>query len=282
MRIVCVGDSLTRGVTFINGGLHILRETYPKLLQVAFNIGAEPGTAGGEPGQAASKVSGGGDDSRGVVGGGAQVSHVEVVNRGAFNDNSDRLVGRLERDVLAIHPDVVVIGIGSNDSTFHWDQVAAAPDDEHEAVVPLKRYLDNVTKVVEEIRAFGAVPVVLTLLPPDPARYYLNLARIFGKQIAHWIGSCGGIEPWHRAYDQALRTVLNQLSVDMVDVRAAFDAEADTRNSEWMSDDGIHLTARGYQWLSEVVFDGLRTKFTLPTGAASVTVAQAAMPKARA
>lgn len=235
MRIVCVGDSITRGVTWIHGGLHILRETYPKLLQAGLSMAGQAGVDR--------------SDKEEVI---------EVVNRGVFNDNSDGLVRRLEKDVIALQPDVVVIEIGANDSTFHWDEVAKAPDEQHVAVVPLKRYLENMTKIVERVREAGGVPLVLTLLPTDPARYYMSIAKTYGKQIAHWIACCGGIEPWHRNYDEALQGLIAKLGVDFINLRTAYQS-APQEDAPLMSPDGIHLTAQGYEWLSNVVRDGLRS-----------------------
>ncbi|MFD1677400.1 SGNH/GDSL hydrolase family protein [Alicyclobacillus fodiniaquatilis] len=218
MRIVCAGDSLTRGVTFVHDRPRIVRDNYPSLLQAALR---------GE-------------------------KKVEVLNRGAFNDNSDTLLARLDKDVLALQPDVVLVEIGGNDCNFRWGEVAASPEANHQPYVPLRRYIDNVTNLVKRIRDIGATPIFLTLVPLDPVRYYQYLAKAFGKQIAHWIALCGGIEYWHTGYHHALRQRLRELQVSEIDVR-----EQDGQVVNWqdmLSEDGIHLTASGYQALSRVVF----------------------------
>lgn len=233
MRIVCAGDSLTRGVSFERGRLRILRDNYPKLLQEAFDERSDS---------------------------------VEIVNRGVFNDNSDLLLERLDKDVLSLHPDAVLIEIGGNDCNFRWDEVAKRPDADHEPYVPLPRYIDNITALVKKIRSAGATPVVMTLVPLHPVRYYKHLAATFGTEIAHWIALCGGIEYWHRGYDDALRKRLSQLGVNPIDVRKPFEQLASGDN--FISLDGIHLTADGYRWLTQVVLDGLSARFEQVTLAA--------------
>ena len=109
MQIVCFGDSVTRGMSYIEGRLRIIKQNYPTLLQQSLS------------------------------------SHrnFDVVNKGTFNDTSDGLCARLETDVLSLNPDYVLIEIGGNDCNFHWDEVALYPDRTHEPNVPLKRYSTN-------------------------------------------------------------------------------------------------------------------------------------------
>jgi lysophospholipase L1-like esterase len=223
MNIVCFGDSVTRGISYVKGRLRIVRENYPALLQKAFG------------------------------------SWAEVVNQGVFNDNSDLLVARLEKDVLSHHPDCVLIAIGGNDCNFRWEEVAERPNDEHETIVPLPRYLDNLAHLAEKIRDAGAVPVFLNLIPLDPARYYRMLAKQYGSAIAHWIALCGGIKHWHGLYNRALQQLAESLDVLMIDVRSAFKEAGDLDGL--LSEDGIHPTAEGYHVLSRTVAENLQGVF---------------------
>ncbi|MGZ4112498.1 MAG: SGNH/GDSL hydrolase family protein [Tumebacillaceae bacterium] len=225
MKIVCFGDSVTRGISYVNGRLRIVKENYPVLLQKLFGNEQE----------------------------------LEVVNKGVFNDNSDLLLERLEQDVLSQHPDYVLIGVGGNDCNFRWDEVAAAPEESHEPIVDVQRYLQNVKQMATRIQSAGAIPIFLSLIPLDPVRYYRFLLELHGKNIAHWIALCGGIEHWHAGYSKALKNLLASLELPSIDVRAAF--------AKWptlatlISDDGIHPTSEGYRLMSETIFQtfsGLR------------------------
>lgn len=215
MKMICFGDSVTRGITFVRGRFKIIRESYPALLQRFL-----------------------GDED-------------EVVNKGVFNDNSDLLVKRLDRDVLDQHPDLVLINIGGNDCNFPWDQVAKLPDSEHIPIVPLDRYLANVSEMIRRISASGAVPVILSLLPLDPARYYQSLMKHYNHSIGHWISMCGGIEHWHGMYNRALKDLCSRTGAALIDVRSAFKKKGNF--SELINEDGLHPTAKGYQALAEIV-----------------------------
>ena len=221
MRIICFGDSVTRGISYVRGRLRILKENYPALLQAALT----------------------------------QHGEFDVVNKGVFNDNSDLLVSRLADDVLMEHPDYVLIEIGGNDCNFRWDEVALAKDGEHEPIVPLDRYLTNLQHIVLVLRENGITPVLMNLLPLDPVRYYNAVCAQHGSNVAHWIGRCGGIEHWHGMYNRALVQLVHRLNVLTIDVRTAFKQAADL--SVLLSDDGIHPTAEGYRVMARTIVSAL-------------------------
>lgn len=215
MKLICFGDSVTRGITFIRGRFKIIRNNYPALLQRS--LGEED----------------------------------EVVNKGVFNDNSDLLIKRLDADVLDEHPDIVLINIGGNDCNFQWDQVAKLPDSEHVPVVPLDRYISNLSVMIRRISESGALPVVLSLLPLDPARYYATLMKHYSHSIGHWIGLCGGIEHWHGMYNRALKDFCAKSGVKLIDVRSAFKKNGSF--NDLINEDGLHPTAKGYQVMAEII-----------------------------
>lgn len=221
MKLVCLGDSVTRGVSFVQGRLRILKNNYPAMLENSLNNAGE----------------------------------VEVVNKGVFNDNSDGLVSRLQKDVLNVMPDVVLVEIGGNDCNFRWNEVALKPDSAHDAIVPLERYIANLTNLVNTCRQEGILPVLLTILPLDPVRYYQSISQQYGSSIAHWINLCGGIEHWHGMYNRALRQLIQSLNVLSIDVRTGFKQAGDLLGL--LSDDGIHPTETGYEVLSRLVAQDL-------------------------
>ncbi|WCK55249.1 GDSL-type esterase/lipase family protein [Aneurinibacillus sp. Ricciae_BoGa-3] len=223
MKIVCFGDSITKGVTYIKGRLRIVKENYPSFLQNFFSENA--------------------------------AADVTVLNKGVFNDNSNLLVKRLDKDVLSEEPDYVIIGIGGNDCNFNWGEVAEHPEQEHEATVPLDRYLDNVKNIVFRIKECGITPIVLTLPPLDPVRYYKAISVAYDKSISHWISMCGGIEHWHGLYNRSLNSLISELDVLKVDIRTAIKNAGDF--SALISDDGIHLTPQGYKEMGGAIFTNL-------------------------
>lgn len=76
-------------------------------------------------------------------------------------------VSRTEKDVMSENPDIVLIEVGGNDCNFHWDEVAKNPEGDHEPIVPIERYLENVTQLVKQVQDKHITPFLLTLPPLD-------------------------------------------------------------------------------------------------------------------
>lgn len=219
MKIVCFGDSLTRGVSVVNGRLRIVKKNYPYYLKEALLSNNE--------------------------------SAVTVINKGVFNDSSESLLKRLEKDVMEENPDYVIIAIGGNDCNFNWNDVTENPEAEHQANVPIDRYLANIKTMIKRMKEAGITPIVMTLPPLDPVRYYQFLSNQHGTSISHWICMTGGIEYWHGLYNERLSKLADEWNIAKIDVRKALKQAGSQQ--EIISDDGIHLTPIGYKALGKEI-----------------------------
>ncbi|MCM3033280.1 MULTISPECIES: SGNH/GDSL hydrolase family protein [unclassified Niallia] len=222
MKIICFGDSLTRGVTFVKGRPRILKDNYPSILNSLLQAN------------------------------GHTAEELLVLNKGVFNDDSTSLMNRLDKDVLYEKPDICIIGVGGNDCNFKWEEVAEFPELEHIPIVPLHDYTENVKAIVLKVKEYNIIPVILTLPPLEPVKYYKFLASKYGNSIGHWISLCGGIEHWHGLYNNQLQKLAKKLDVFTIDVRTNLEKAGDV--SDFMSDDGIHLNADGYKEMAATVF----------------------------
>ncbi len=227
MKIICFGDSLTRGVSFVKGRLRILKNNYPAYLQ-KFMSG----------------------DKRN-----SEIGQAEVVNKGVFNDNSDLLLARLEKDILHEKPTFVIIGIGGNDCDFPWKEVAAQPNEEHEPKVPLARFANNLKELISTLDSYGITPVLTTLPPLDPARYYQTISSRFGTEISQWICKVGGIASWHSKYNRTVKNIAEEMDVFLIDVRNAIKSRGQLK--DLISDDGIHLTEKGYKIMAAEIYENI-------------------------
>ncbi|WP_455675371.1 SGNH/GDSL hydrolase family protein [Pradoshia sp.] len=226
MKIICFGDSLTRGVTYIKGRLRIVKKNYPAILQELF-------------GQKEQDFN----------------QSIHVLNKGVFNDDSENLLKRLEKDVLMEKPSIVLIGIGGNDCNFRWAEVAEAPQADHMATVQLDAYIDNVKAIISSLKEEGITPILLALPPLDPVRYYEYTARLYSAKISEWICKVGGIEHWHGMYNRALKKTAEEIGVRLIDIRTAMKKGGDF--SDLISDDGIHPTEAGYRVIAHEVYESL-------------------------
>ncbi|MEG6532339.1 hypothetical protein NST17_02930 [Caldifermentibacillus hisashii] len=65
----------------------------------------------------------------------------------------------------------------------------------------------------------------------------------------------GGIGHWHGMYNYHLNKLADELTIPKIDVRSAIKKAGDLVNL--ISEDGIHLTAQGYQAFSKAVYQYL-------------------------
>ncbi|HEO8418315.1 SGNH/GDSL hydrolase family protein [Niallia sp. FSL W8-0635] len=221
MKIICFGDSITRGVSFVKGRLRIIKDNYPTFLEKLFSVNIS--------------------------------EDIIVLNKGVFNDNSHLLLKRLEKDVLSEKPNYVLLNVGGNDCNFNWQEVADSPNSNHEPIVSVQQYMENIKQMVTKMKQSNITPILITLPPLDPVRYYKFIADKYGTTISHWISCCGGIEHWHSLYNLQLNKLIEQFNLPNIDVRTALKKEGNA--TDFISDDGIHLNADGYRKMSEVIFE---------------------------
>lgn len=221
MKIICFGDSITRGVSFVKGRLRIIKDNYPTFLEKLFSVNIS--------------------------------EDIIVLNKGVFNDNSHLLLKRLEKDVLSEKPNYVLLNVGGNDCNFNWQEVADSPNSNHEPIVSVQQYMENIKQMVTKMKQSNITPILITLPPLDPVRYYKFIADKYGTTISHWISCCGGIEHWHSLYNLQLNKLIEQFNLPNIDARTALKKEGNA--TDFISDDGIHLNADGYRKMSEVIFE---------------------------
>ena len=172
------------------------------------------------------------------------VQGAQVVNRGIGGETTAQCLLRLDRDVLALNPDVVVLQLGIND----LKTIGLFPDREDEIVADCRRNLREIVRRVEEA---GARPVVLTIFPVG--------------QVG-WLRSPFWSAKTEQAIDSINHEIVGQadLGLSVVDCDEIF--RSGGRMDQAFSRDTLHLNRRGYKALNDRVVPILQ-KF-LPTQSA--------------
>jgi lysophospholipase L1-like esterase len=165
-----------------------------------------------------------------------EIPGAEIVNQGYGGDTTARLLLRLERDVIALQPAVVVLQAGIND-------LKAIPVlGDAGAEIP-KNCQANLDEIVARLRKAGIDVVLVSILPAGP----IEISR---RPV------------WSESVRDATTTVNSRLSrapragVDFVDADSAL-AASDSSNrlilrSEYAAD-ALHLNDAGYRELNSLV-----------------------------
>lgn len=219
MNIVCLGDSITKGRVWVEGDRpRITRENYPALLARLL-----PGAS--------------------------------VINAGVTGDTSEQLLARFDASVTPHEPEIVIIECGGNDCNFPWEKVAADPTAGHAPAVTERAFAANLAALIERVRAIGAAPLLTTLPPLDPSRYYAFLRQAYSDSIAAFICRAGGIYHWQERYSRMAVDVAKSAGAAIAQVRALFLGAGDYFGL--LSHDGIHPSEAGYRVITRAVYQAL-------------------------
>ncbi len=155
-----------------------------------------------------------------------------VINKGSLGQNSESGRTKLAADVLQLKPDVVLIYIGMNDVI------------NDRFFTPLERYLENMTWMIDQARQAGIKPVVCTMHHCVETEIYKHHAREkFGDETPNTKMD---------RYNTALRTLAADQRIDLAD----YDALTRRRAlHEYLSSDGVHLSAAGNRLLAQTFFN---------------------------
>lgn len=146
--------------------------------------------------------------------------------------------------------DVVVMDFGGNDCDFRWDQVAADPEGDHRPNVPLAEFLQRYREMIAQLRQRGIVPVLTTLPPLEPERFFNWWCRGLDQAaVRRWLGSLSNIYTHQENYSRAVEQLARETKTPLVDIRGAFLAHG--RLPELLCEDGTHPNSAGQAVIGE-------------------------------
>lgn len=168
---------------------------------------------------------------------------LEVLNRGIGGNNSRHLLKRVDSDVLAAEPDLVVLMVGTNDMLNSG------------AAVPLEEYRANLRTLAEQILGAGARLVLMTIPPCDEPALFSRHPRAFFETRS----------PGERIADANAEVVrlAKEMGIPVVDVFQILnsigapgpDASSVLRNlANCGVNDGVHPTPEGYRLIATALY----------------------------
>jgi lysophospholipase L1-like esterase len=161
---------------------------------------------------------------------------VEVTNAGVNGNTTAQALRRMERDVLAHKPDVVVIFFGTNDARLAEPKVH----------VPVERYRENLQKMIDAVTKAGGRVVLCTPPPIEQGAYFTRHARAP-------FDAAGGLEKVLGEYCEAARGVAERNKAPLVDLNRRL-----AKEEGWRSADGVHPTEKGTALIARFVGEAVR------------------------
>lgn len=131
----------------------------------------------------------------------------KVIKAGKGGNDTGQARERFENDVVANAPDVVIISFGINDSAIDVRLGETEPR------ISKAAYAANLRCFVEQVRAIGAKPILMT---PNPIFWTPQLRPMYGKP-PYDVDDFEGFNFLLREYAQAMRDLAAELDVPLVD-----------------------------------------------------------------
>jgi len=169
---------------------------------------------------------------------------VRVVNSGIAGEIAPLGLTRLDRDVLALKPDLVVVGYLINDGRIF----GVGAEGQGQTMVSFDEFLNTMQTIVAKVRGTGAAVLVFTCQPIQPG--------FFGFQHMDWATLQ---EIMFTARVTALKGLAARYGVPLSDTYEAIAAMTD--QVTLYDADNIHLNADGHKLIAQLIFQTWAEKF---------------------
>jgi len=180
-------------------------------------------------------------------------SSLSVANAGVGGNTTRDALARLERDVLAHRPRVVVIGFGINDAAVDvWKKPPAT-----EPRIALADYRANLGALAKSARGQGAAVIFVT---PNPVRWTSRLRDRYGRPPYRPEEGDGFDAPVLESYRVAMREMAAELQIPLVDLPAVWAAHLAENGGEVdaLLLDGMHPNDAGHAVTAAALLPAVR------------------------
>jgi lysophospholipase L1-like esterase len=152
----------------------------------------------------------------------------EIIGAGISGNRVPDIKARLERDVIAKKPTLVVIYIGIND-VWHWQNNAGTKKEDFES---------GLREIVKKLEAVGA-------------RVMLCTPSVIGEKA----DGSNKMDKMLDEYSDLSRAIAKDTKLDVIDLRKAFIAHLkehnkDNKEASVLTSDGVHLNAAGNKFVA--------------------------------
>lgn len=167
---------------------------------------------------------------------------VEMINSGVGSETSRDGLRRIDEDVIAHKPDIVLVEFGGNDTT-----------DDPEREVLIDEFGANIKAIYDKITDAGAKMV---LLPFTPIVDEWHLFDGKEKYVQY-----GGPDKCAEPYRRFVREFAAEKGLGLIDVDIALrEAAEETTIEKIFLPDGVHLTAEGNKVIADLVIEKISSE----------------------
>jgi lysophospholipase L1-like esterase len=180
---------------------------------------------------------------------------LEISNRSRMGCTVTKVAALIERFIQG-NTDcaAVVMDLGGNDCDFNWKEISDHPEVPHEPHTPVEHFEEAYHKIISKLKERGIVPILTTLPPLDPQRFFdWWCAKLNKDAILDWLGSIQAIYRFQENYSRIVERIADTASVPIVDIRGAF--LRNRKIEHLLCDDGTHPNTEGQRVITEAFLE---------------------------
>lgn len=150
--------------------------------------------------------------------------------------------------------DAIIMDFGGNDCDFDWAKISDNPNEVHTPKTPIDRFLEEYRDLIKNIKDQGIVPILTTLPPLEPHRFYdWWCGKLNKENIMKWLGDVSTIYHYQENYSNQVKKLAEEENVPIVPIREAFLAHGNVPSLICM--DGTHPNTNGQKVITEAFHD---------------------------
>ncbi len=164
-----------------------------------------------------------------------------IINRGVGGEETGDMAARMNRDVVALKPDAVLIW-------GHVNNITRSPPERIDAAKKAAR--EHYLSMLREARAAGIKVILATEIPWTEQQGLLNELRGFIGRLRGRTSYAVRISGHVGEINTFLRELAQRERLQLLDFERAFSTDDGTRIAEYVAEDGSHISAAGYEALT--------------------------------
>ena len=171
----------------------------------------------------------------------------EVINKGINGDTAPGVLQRLDRDVILLQPDIVIIAIGTNDIFARLSaDTSSTPD----------AYQSTISRIFNKLQRNLSDTTVFALGMTTSLRKYAHI------RFGNFLPQQDDMQAVFNDYNNILRKLTKDYKYSYVDLPSQW--PEDIEESWKFCADGIHPNDAGYDLVASILHDTLRSTVLRP------------------
>lgn len=151
--------------------------------------------------------------------------------------------------------DYTLLEFGGNDCDLDWKKASEDPDTPQTGQVDKKAFMENYIRIIDKVKENGGTPVLTTLPPLDPEKFFEWVAKDLDKcSVMRFLkNDKSNIYRWQEEYSDLVTEIGGLTGAPVLDIRRPF--LESSSYGDMLSKDGMHPNEAGHKAIASFLED---------------------------